>query len=339
VLGENRSVLKKINELKPNGKDELLKYCKLPKIESILPRELSEQLLLQEESRVEIEYNGKNHTLISFCQWISSWKGSKVVVLNTVRNAALIADYLDKMGMEVFHLSTALTPKDRKNILEKVKIKLYNRENCCLIATSCIESGVDISFQWGFRECSSLDSVLQLSGRVNRRKEFTETGLQVFELLKNDKHGGEFTNNPMYDRSSLVLRSFFKQNKISPRFSVEFFNKCFLLPEFNLPELERNLVFKDNISKSSSKDEEGNSVHKFYKVIAEEKKTVIINEDELDEDVSKHIILANSVQIYEANLEKLMANKTIQESQKFPGLHKWNGAYDNFIGYQRHFMN
>ena len=114
-------------------------------------------------------------------------KGSKVVVCNTIRNAALIAECFRGMFGDdyVKHISTCLTPKDRMQILDSVKDRLENEPNrdWVLVATSCVEAGVDISFNYGFRENSSLMSVMQLAGRVSRKNEFKECKIVVFELF------------------------------------------------------------------------------------------------------------------------------------------------------------
>lgn len=98
--------------------------------------------------------------------------GPRLLVLNTVLAAAQVANALRKSGMEVFHLSTALAPQDREKILPRIIARLEDRapgrENWALVATSCVEAGMDFSFASGLRERASLFSLLQLGGRVNR---------------------------------------------------------------------------------------------------------------------------------------------------------------------------
>src|SRR5690606_26373912 len=69
-------------------------------------------------------------------------------------------------------LSTALAPRDREKILARIIARLEDRapdrRNWVLVATSCVEAGMDFSFASGLRERSSLFSLLQLGGRVNR---------------------------------------------------------------------------------------------------------------------------------------------------------------------------
>jgi CRISPR-associated endonuclease/helicase Cas3 len=98
--------------------------------------------------------------------------GPRLVVMNTVLAAAQVAHSLRQNGMEVFHLSTALAPRDREKILPRIIARLKDRapgqQNWTLVATSCVEAGMDFSFASGLRERASLFSLLQLGGRVNR---------------------------------------------------------------------------------------------------------------------------------------------------------------------------
>lgn len=98
--------------------------------------------------------------------------GPRLVVMNTVLAAAQVAHAVRQSGMEVFHLSTALAPRDREVILARIIARLKDRapdrRNWALVATSCVEAGMDFSFASGLRERSSLFSLLQLGGRVNR---------------------------------------------------------------------------------------------------------------------------------------------------------------------------
>ena len=94
------------------------------------------------------------------------------MIMNTVQSAAVIADDLCRRygRNSVEHLSTALTPEDRDTVIKRIKARLVDKDDAewTLVATSCVEAGVDFSFRTGFRELSSLLSLLQAAGRVNR---------------------------------------------------------------------------------------------------------------------------------------------------------------------------
>ena len=109
---------------------------------------------------------------------VQNEKGPRIVVLNTVQNAAVVAKAMRESGRDVLHLSTALTPHDRTIILRRIerKLQFHDYRDWTLVATSCVEAGVDLSFRCAFRERFGAASTIQISGRVNRHGEYTEYG-------------------------------------------------------------------------------------------------------------------------------------------------------------------
>jgi CRISPR-associated endonuclease/helicase Cas3 len=146
---------------------------KLPNVLRDAP-ELRDWLSHFETLRLAPRYHPTKLRLGDFPALLSSpeMPGPRLVVLNTVLAAAQVAHALRNAGMEVFHLSTALAPQDREKILPRIIARLRDcapgRENWVLVATSCVEAGIDFSFASGLRERASLFSLLQLGGRVNR---------------------------------------------------------------------------------------------------------------------------------------------------------------------------
>lgn len=135
---------------------------------------LREQLARFESHRLKPRLHPTKLRLVDFAPLLASQEmpGPRLVVMNTVLAAAQVAHALRKSGMEVLHLSTALAPRDRALVLARILARLKDRSpehrNWSLVATSCVEAGMDFSFASGLRERSSLFSLLQLGGRVNR---------------------------------------------------------------------------------------------------------------------------------------------------------------------------
>ena len=137
--------------------------------------------------------------------------GPRLVILNTVQTAAVVARAMRESGARVLHLSTALTPRDRDRILRKVETRLCRgRRGWTLVATSCVEAGVDISFRRAFRERFSVASILQVGGRVNRSGEYGGGVVYDFEL-----NGPGVTEHPEARVSAEILRRMMRDDALN----------------------------------------------------------------------------------------------------------------------------
>lgn len=92
--------------------------------------------------------------------------GQALCIVNTRKTAADLFDLLPKDSS--FHLSTLMMPQDRKETLDKIRVRLNNGFPCLVVSTSLIEAGVDIDFPLVYREKTGLDSIVQAAGRCNR---------------------------------------------------------------------------------------------------------------------------------------------------------------------------
>lgn len=157
-----------------------------PPVRELVPAELRERLLRYERARVTFRWNPGRQSRRELIQWVQSRPGPRLLILNTVQSAAVLAS--DLCGMygrdRVEHLSAALTPEDRAAAVARIKAQLNDPADTdwTLAATSCVEAGVDFSFRTGFREVSSLLSLLQAAGRVNRHGADADAEMWSFQL-------------------------------------------------------------------------------------------------------------------------------------------------------------
>ncbi len=182
-------------------------------VPSMLPEQIEALGAKGEKERVQVRTRQESQSLDSLYAWIKGLCGNRLVVMNTLQSAAALAQRLKDRGVQVLHLSTALTPIDRDEVIARVR-RLLTPEftppaGWVLVATSCIEAGVDVSFDIALRERSSVSSLIQISGRVNRNGNGPRAEVWDFMAAADPA----FTMNPALEHSRKVVEIAFKENR------------------------------------------------------------------------------------------------------------------------------
>ena len=256
--------------------------------------------------------------------------GNVLVIVNTKKTAKLIYDGCKQNpDITLFHLSTNMCPKHRKEKIDKMKELLKAGKPLICISTSLIEAGIDISFRSVIRSRAGLDSIAQAAGRCNRNKEFEKGYVYVvsldFENTTNltDIEAGkgkytrvqnEFQNNP----------GFFKNYILSPeaisRYFFYYFTERRDIMNYPLKDASLLSLLSNNTQAIKEHRRLHNTeplfpMHQAFKTAANEfnfieKETipVIVPFDE----AGKEIINA----FYEKNNKKV-TNKILQEAQLY----------------------
>ncbi|MEK5060669.1 CRISPR-associated helicase/endonuclease Cas3 [Paenibacillus sp. FSL H7-0326] len=112
---------------------------------------------------------------------------SVLIILNTKTVAKrlytqLISDRREDVS--IYHLSTSMCAAHRKDVLNKVRTHLKNKERVVCISTQLIEAGVDVSFECVIRSLAGLDSIAQAAGRCNRHGEYGVRQVYVIDHME-----------------------------------------------------------------------------------------------------------------------------------------------------------
>jgi CRISPR-associated helicase Cas3/CRISPR-associated endonuclease Cas3-HD len=93
-------------------------------------------------------------------------------IVNLKRHAASLIASLRDRGMSertgLLHLSTNMCPAHREEALRAVRSRLKHGQSIHLVATQCVEAGVDLDFPVVYRALAPLEAIAQAAGRCNR---------------------------------------------------------------------------------------------------------------------------------------------------------------------------
>ena len=120
-----------------------------------------------------------------------------LITLNTRKSARKVRDALagsssTVLGLPVYFISADVTPRDRLEIIEKIKAG----KPCIVVSTQCIEAGVDIDMDLVIRDFAPLDSLIQVAGRCNREGKKGRCSVEIVDLVDEE---GERYSEMIYD--------------------------------------------------------------------------------------------------------------------------------------------
>lgn len=250
--------------------------------------------------------------------------GPRLLIMNTVQSAAVLADDICREygRRHVEHLSTALLPKDRANTIDIIKHRLEDKsdKDWVLVATSCVEAGMDFSFRTGFREMASLFSLVQVAGQINRNGEYKEAEIWSFRM----QDDAMISKNPSVKLSAEILENYFREGReITPELCTDSIEKE-LKQGSSLQDTSKNLL-------NDERCQNFKSVRDGYKIIACKTVPVIVDK-QLAEQIKQGYgtwrdIQKESIAIYENKIGEWKLETIVE------GLYMWRLHYDKFLGY------
>ena len=297
-----------------------------PNVSDLVHASLRTRLMKYEQDRISFFWKPNPLSRDELTAWVQSRPGPRLLIMNTVQSAAVIADDLCRRygRNSVEHLSTALTPEDRDAAIKRIKARLADENDVewTLVATSCVEAGVDFSFRTGFRELSSLLSLLQAAGRVNRHGAVENAEMWSFSMQDDSM----LKTNPALETSREVLKTYFCRNMdIAPALSTQSLNEELTRDDGCICTI-RNLIAAEEAMQFKTVDEQ-------FEVIDSNTVSAVV-----DEMLVKAILAGKgdwrqlqrkSVSIRREKVQSW----NLKEIAK--GVYQWTLRYDSFLGYMR----
>lgn len=301
-----------------------------PTVPNLVDVHVRDESLNREATRVIYQSHPEPMSLVRLEICLHQLPGPRLLIVNTVQSAAVIARHLanwENRGNwrsnhpQVEHLSTALTPTDRAIILNRVITRLANQNDrdWTLVATSCVEAGVDISFRTGIRERACLNSLLQIAGRVNRESEYESAEVWDIQLV----HDLWLRPHPTFEHSSTVLGELFDEGQVGVSSCTEALRR----------EIRRSLLRKDDLLKAE-RALKFPKVADLFRVIDSPTVTAVVDGTlkqrmALGQPVTSQELQNGSVQIYTSRVSEW----GVREFDHMPGLFAWELGYNPFLGF------
>jgi CRISPR-associated endonuclease/helicase Cas3 len=300
-------------------------------VPDLLTDDLRNRLNAAEQTRIRYRQIEKPLSIDGLLNKVQEEPGPRLVILNTVQSAAVVAEALRGRGQHTMHLSTALAPQDRDRIVERVLARLHSSfTDWTLIATSCVEAGMNFSFRSGFRERATTSSLIQVGGRVSRGQEFDDAC--VWDFLIEDNL---ITANPDLKLARKVLKGLLESDEVNVLPPGEL-AKIAMQRELTEGDLERarELIQLERLMRYPCVSQEG-------KVIETDTRTVVIDAKLAEairnkDKVSSRALQRGSVQMWTSKIDKgdlplvLIAGK----ADEYDAIYEWTAEYDpDFLGY------
>jgi CRISPR-associated endonuclease/helicase Cas3 len=296
-----------------------------------------------ESARVKLEtLEGAALNTSSLCAALTSDfernEGPILCILNTVQSAAMIAnemakqlDHIDPLGFDVsaalpdrkvLHLSTALSPSDRETILQEIEErKRSGRSDWILVATSCVEAGIDLDFQTGYRERCSVASLIQTSGRINRHGKRTGSVLYDFVIVADNR----LSQHPAFKESAKIVKRMWALIISPDAVPAELVTRAMQL------EIEAAGGVAEKIVKLEAANDYP-AVADEFRIIRSDTRTVVVDPKVMNcvknrECISSSEIMRHSVQLWSDRIQELGMEPV------YPGsdLYVWNAPYDPIL--------
>lgn len=298
--------------------------------------------------------------------FLEHWQRDKscLIVLNKVNRSievfnALAKRFEDNPEVELFYLSTNITPIERQNRIKQLKEKLSNN-TCILVSTQVVEAGVDLSFDMGFRDLGPIDSIVQVAGRINRENSEERKGspLYIVDFGDCQKIYGYATDSksrkalttleiPEKNYKQMVVRYFDdvadqKMNdfKISREIFEAMVNLKYAFPasspkkhktvsDFKIIEESQNGI---SVFVELENDRDGSDAREAYQNLLEEQMTKSEFDQKYKRAFNQRII---AVPNYLVTAKELMKEPTLSENLYWVRPEEWTYYYSEKIGFIR----
>jgi CRISPR-associated helicase Cas3/CRISPR-associated endonuclease Cas3-HD len=162
--------------------------------------------------------------------------GQALCVVNTKAQATeLFRELQARSARPLFHLSTAMCPAHRRRVLNEIRVLLKYGMPCLVVATQCVEAGVDLDFPRVFRAMGPLDSIAQAAGRCNRNQRSTLGEVRIFRPAE-----GKFPRDNAYKNGAAIAERMQGRDLHDPVVFTDYYRELYCVQ--NVQEADSDLL-------------------------------------------------------------------------------------------------
>jgi len=249
-----------------------------------------------------------------------------MVVLNTRKDALALIEIM-KNTPHIYHLSTLLCGRHRKDTLKEIRKRLKDKEPVRLISTQVVEAGVDLDFPVVYRAIGPLDRIVQAAGRCNREGTQAEGRVVIFEPSEGRMPRGPYFAG--FQKAKLILDENDVNCLSKPQIFEEYFNR--LYGDLDLDE-DKIQAHRETLDYPK--------VAKLYRLISDITLPVVVRYGEYDKYLTNwknHSSRTTwrQLQLFIVNIFEYEARSFIHDGimeDLGNRLYLWNGKYDEKTG-------
>lgn len=190
-------------------------------------------------------------------------KDSVCTIVNLRRHAAQLFHTLKNTCPSeehdgLFFLTTDLCPAHRSKIIDTIRERLRKHLPCRVVATQCIEAGVDLDFQTMYRALAPLEAIIQAAGRCNRNGKVPGGGVVTVFIPEDDR---KIYPGAAYQRGAEIVKLLWADGKLdihNPEIIAEYYRRLFrdiqdgltesiLAEDYEAVEQEYKLIKKQGV--------------------------------------------------------------------------------------------
>ncbi len=234
-----------------------------------------------------------------------------LVTLNLVATSRKVYEELkcdeNFENFSFYLLNSTTSSLRRKKLIEEIKDK-SKEERIIIVSTQSIEAGVDIDCNFGIRDYSILDSIEQISGRINRECDAKKAGVSKLFVIKY-KDGKLADSMKIYagqERYKILTQRIINQDDVTKILNYKQFDKY-----YNVLSGELKKVAKDSfdIINSEIKD-----LH--YQTINNKLDVIDDKLDKVDIFICEEIPINNLSEYDRSKIESLINDSEIRRLEK-----------------------